>query len=129
MVESYRDLMVWQRAMDLAVDVYAVTSKLPADERFGLSSQLRRAAVSIPSVLAEGHARSSTREFMRYVAMAMGSLAEVETQLTLAHRLHMLGAATVERLLQSCSEEGRMLRSLRRALEERGARNVPHLSP
>lgn len=117
MVESYRDLVAWQKAMNLVVDIYSVTRMLPRDERFGLTNQLRRAAVSVPSVLAEGHARSTTREFVRYVSMSMGSLAEIETQLLIARNLGFLETKLIEPLLGSCAEIGRMLRGLKKSLE------------
>lgn len=89
-INSYKDLIVWQKAMDLVELVYQVTSSFPKEERYGLTNQLRRAAVSIPSNIAEGHARSSTAEFQRFLSIARGSLAEVETQLLIARRLGYL---------------------------------------
>lgn len=74
MVDSYRDLIAWRKAMCLVAEVYRVTACMPEAERFGLTSQLRRAALSVPSMLDEGHARGSTRDFVRYVATVMGSL-------------------------------------------------------
>ena len=118
-MESYRELVVWRKAVDLVSEIYALTKALPESERFGLTSQLRRAAVSVPSVLAEGHARSSTREFMRYVSMSMGSLAEMETQLVIAGNLGFLEESSIASVLGSCSEVGRMLRGLRKSLESR----------
>jgi four helix bundle protein len=117
MVESYRDLVAWQKAMGLALGIYEATRKLPDSEKFGLTSQLRRAAVSVPSVLAEGHARSSTKEFVRYVSMAMGSPAEIETQLMIAKKLGFLDEGVVDPLLASCSEQGRVMRGLKKSLE------------
>src|ERR1700756_3150862 len=102
MVESYRDLIAWQKAMELVAEVYFATLKLPDSERFGLVTQLRRAAVSVPSSLAEGHSRSATREFMRYISIAMGSPAEIETQLLICLRLGFLEDAHVRRILESC---------------------------
>ena len=87
MASDYRELRVWEEAMGLAEYVYSLSQAFPADERFGLTAQIRRAAVSIPSCIAEGNARSSTRDYLRFVSMAMGSLAEVETQIALAIRL------------------------------------------
>lgn len=119
MIESYRDLVVWQKAMDLVEGVYDATLQVPASERFGLVSQLRRAAVSIPSALAEGHARASTREFSHYVSIARGSLAEVETQLLISRRLGFLPAEAVEALLAQCDEQSRLQRGLKKSLDHR----------
>jgi len=87
MATSYRELVVWQKAMSLAEAAYAVAGLLPDSERFGLSSQIRRAAISVPSNIAEGHERRSRAEYRRFIAIACGSLAELETQLELANRL------------------------------------------
>ena len=87
MVKSYRDLDVWRLGMDLAEAVYQCTSSFPKHELFGLTAQMRRAAVSIPSNIAEGRARSSTKELLHFLAIARGSLAELETQFELALRL------------------------------------------
>jgi len=116
MVGRYRDLVAWQKAMELVAKIYLATTSLPQDERFGLMSQLRRAAVSIPSALAEGHARSSTREFVRYISIAMGSLAELETQLLICTRLDLMAEEAVRSLLNLCDEQSRILHGLRRSL-------------
>jgi four helix bundle protein len=89
-VQSYKDLIVWQKALDLVEIIYQVTKAFPKEELYGFTNQLRRAAVSIPSNIAEGHARSSTQEFHRFLSIAKGSLAEVETQLLIAQRLGYL---------------------------------------
>ncbi len=86
-ISSFRDLDVWKDAVDLAEKVYRATTTFPGDERFGLTSQIRRAATSVASNIAEGHARNSTREFFQFVAIALGSLAEVETQWEIANRV------------------------------------------
>ena len=131
MVESYRDLVAWQKAMELVERVYAATFRLPDGEKFGLVAQLRRAAVSIPSALAEGHARASTREFSHYVSIARGSLAEVETQLLISQRLGFLPADTVDVLLSQCDEQSRVLRGLKKSLDNRitTARHQRALAP
>lgn len=116
-IVSYRDLVAWQEAMRLAEAVYAVSAELPADERFGLMAQLRRAAISIPSNLAEGHARESIKDFARYISIARGSLAEVETQLHLAERLNMIYPEQVQPVFAHCDELGRILRGLRKSLD------------
>jgi four helix bundle protein len=116
MVGRYRDLVAWQRAMELVARIYLATASLPPDERFGLTSQLRRAAVSIPSALAEGHARSSTKEFVRYISIAMGSLAELETQLLICTKLELMAGEVVHTLLGLCDEQSRILHGLRKSL-------------
>ena len=116
MVGRYRDLVAWQRAMELVAKIYLATGLLPQDERFGLMGQLRRAAVSIPSALAEGHARSSTKEFVRYISIAMGSLAELETQLLIGANLELMAEDAVHSLLSLCDEQSRILHGLRKSL-------------
>jgi four helix bundle protein len=102
--------------MQIAEDVYALTQEFPADERFGLTSQLRRAAVSVPANIAEGNARDSTKEYLRFLAISVGSLAEIETFLELSIRLNF-GDATRSRTLEDLiAEERRMLRGLQRSL-------------
>ena len=119
MVSSYRDLMVWQRAMELVEVVYRLTGRLPATETYGLASQLQRAAVSLPSNIAEGHARESTREYLRYLLIVRGSLAELETQLLLCERLRLLSADDISPALAISDEIGKMLRGLQRSLNEK----------
>ncbi len=87
MIQSYRDLDVWQRAMDFAVELYSITKAFPSSEVYGLTSQMRRAAVSIPSNIAEGRSRKSTPEFSKFLTIAYGSLAEIQTQIEPAARL------------------------------------------
>jgi four helix bundle protein len=118
-VRDYRDLKVWQLGLDLAQAIYAATSKFPKSEVFGLASQLQRAAVSVPSNIAEGHARSSTKEFLRFISIAMGSLAELETQVILAVRLNYIDQEAQTDLLSSSAEIGRMLRRLQQSLNDR----------
>ena len=118
-VRHYRDLLVWQKAMDWVAAVYADTGSWPSDERFGLTSQLRRAAVSVPSNIAEGCARRSTPEFLRFLSIARGSLAEAETQITLGDRLTYLDQERTRSLLPSADEISRMLAGLISKLEER----------
>ncbi|MFN3779588.1 MAG: four helix bundle protein [Brevundimonas aurantiaca] len=118
-VRHYRDLLVWQKALTWVELVYAATCEWPSDERFGLISQVRRAAVSVPSNIAEGCARRSTPEFLRFLSIARGSLAEVETQLIIAQRLTYLDEAALMRLLEPADEISRMLSGLISKLEER----------
>ncbi len=116
-VKSYRDLSVWQRAMDMTSSVYRLTAELPADERFGLVSQARRAAVSVPANIAEGHRRSSTRDYLRFLSIAAGSLAELETLLELASRLYSIRSTSQGELAGLLDEVGKMLRGLQHKLE------------
>jgi four helix bundle protein len=116
-IQDYRDLKVWQVAMQLAAVVYTLTHSFPKSEVFGLSSQMQRAAVSVPSNIAEGHARDSTKEFLRFISIAMGSLAEIETQLILAHKLNYIEESKLAELLEKTGEIGRMLRGLQHSLK------------
>ena len=119
MVASYRDLTVWQRAMELAALVYELTARLPREETYGLRSQLQRAAVSIPSNIAEGHAKESTKEYLRYLLVSRGSMAELETQLPLCQKLQLLSKEDVEHALIVSDEIGRMIRGLQHSLTKR----------
>lgn len=98
-VKSYRDLIVWQKSIDLVEMVYQATKTFPKEELYGLTNQLRRAAVSVPSNIAEGHARKSTAEFRNFLSIARGSLAEVETQLLIDRRLGYVNKQRVESIL------------------------------
>jgi four helix bundle protein len=112
MGESYRDLIAWRKAMDLVTDVYRVTQAFPRDELYGLTNQLRRAAVSVPSNIAEGQARFSRKEFHHFLSQARGSLVEIETQLTIAENLGYLGPNQLRPLLDKASELGKILNGL-----------------
>ncbi|HEV7665852.1 MAG TPA: four helix bundle protein [Chloroflexota bacterium] len=118
-ITSFRDLRVWQAGMELATAIYALTQSFPAAERFGLSSQLQRAATSIPSNIAEGHTRAYTREYLHHVAIAHGSLAELETQLELAIRLGYLKPAAGYPMLAQALSLSKQLNALRTALQGR----------
>jgi four helix bundle protein len=120
-ITSYRDLRVWQDSMDLAVLCYQMTGRFPREEMFGLTTQIRRAASSIPANVAEGHGRESTASFVQYLRVAQGSLKELETHLLLATRLGYLEASVSETTLGRCGELGRMLRSLIRSLQKKNA--------
>jgi len=115
-VGNYHHLKVWQASMQLAEQVYKLTANFPSEERFGLSSQLRRAAASIPSNIAEGNARTSNRDYLRFITMSLGSLAEVETQLELSVRLEYLNTEDKERFESHISELARMLRGMQKRL-------------
>lgn len=116
---SYHDLLVWQKAIDLVVDCYRLTGLFPRTETYGLASQLQRAAVSVPSNIAEGAGRGHTREFIRHLGIARGSLFEAETQVIIAHRLGYAGRETTDPLLDSVAEVGRMLHGLIASLERK----------
>lgn len=116
---SYRDLQVWQRAMDLAVECYEVTKGFPRSETYGLISQLQRAAVSVPSNIAEGRARQHSREFLQHISIAYGSLAEVETLVEIAVRLHYVPDGKGDEVLGRTAEIGRMLNGLRSSINDR----------
>lgn len=118
-IRNYRDLSVWQLGINIAVQVYEATRQFPADERFGLTSQLRRAAASVPANVAEGHARSSTKDYLRYIAIAIGSLAETATFIELAGRLNYDDVDELRRIYELTTEERRMLRSLQKSLRRR----------
>jgi four helix bundle protein len=115
-VNNYRDLKVWQMAMKLTEDIYRTTESFPSRETYALANQLQRAAVSIPSNIAEGNARNSTKDYLRFISISQGSLAEAETQLELAHRLGYIPQAELLCLLEQTNEVGRMLHGLRSAL-------------
>ena len=118
-LKSYRELTVWQKSIDWVEQIYQASRNFPSEEKFGLTSQIRRAAVSVPSNIAEGAARSGTKEFLQFLSVASGSLAEVETQLILAHRMKMLPEAEHETLMQEADELGRMLGGLKRSLQSK----------
>jgi four helix bundle protein len=109
---SYRDLEVWKRSIALVEDVYKVTSNFPLTENFGLIQQIRRAAVSIPSNIAEGQFRSSSKEFKQFISIALGSAAELETQLIIANRVNYLPTTDFNSLSDSLSIIMKMLRKL-----------------
>jgi four helix bundle protein len=113
----YRDLIAWQKAMDLVEGVYEASAGFPTDERFGLTSQVRRAVVSVASNIAEGQGRRSRGEFVHFLTIAHGSLREVETQILIAMRLSYLDTGTGESVLAVCGEVGRLISGLVRSLE------------
>ena len=122
-IRSYRELEVWQKAMDLVVVCYRTAQCFPKTELYGLTSQLQRAAVSIPANIAEGQGRSHTKEFLNHLSISYGSLMEVETHLQIAQRLGYLEPMAVEAVLERCAEVGRMLNGLMQALKRRLADN------
>ena len=119
MVRHYRELEVWQMAMDLAQQCYEVTRTFPRDELYGMTSQIRRAAASIPANIAEGQGRQYTKEFLAFLSIARGSRMEVQTHLELSQRVGLLNTNQLEPLLQLCDRISRMLSELRKALQQR----------
>ena len=125
-LQSYRDLVVWQKAMDLVEEIYRLTKMLPKEELYALATQIRRAAISIPANIAEGYGRLHRKEYLNHLSIARGSLMEVETQLELIVRLHY-GSREQVRIAWALTQEiGRLLNSLLRSL---GARNSQDSTP
>jgi four helix bundle protein len=116
---SYKDLVVWQKGIELAKLIYQLTNNFPSGEKFGLVAQMRRAAISIPSNVAEGQARHTTGEFIQFVSHAEGSLAELDTQLILSIELRFARAETADVAFELISELRRMLNALRQKLAAR----------
>lgn len=117
-IRSYRDLKVWERAMDLVVESYKLANLLPKSEMYGLVAQIRRAAVSIPANIAEGHGREHLGDYLHHLSMANGSLMELETHFLIAQKLSFLRAGEIDPVLTMASEVGRMLAGLTKKLKE-----------
>ena len=115
-LQSYRELIVWQKSMALTETIYRCCSQLPKEETYGLRSQLTRAAVSVPANIAEGQARHGTREFLHFLGIARGSLAELVTLVTLCGRLGYFPSETVPSVLNDCAEVGKLLTGLVKSL-------------
>ena len=115
-VKSYRDLLVWQKAVDLVTCCYALTKLLPKSETYGLVGQIQRAAVSIPANIAEGHGREHIGDYLRHLSIANGSLMELETHLLIAQKLNYLDAADVDQALDQSGQLSRMLCGLTKKL-------------
>jgi four helix bundle protein len=116
-VRNYQDLIAWQKAMEFAEQVYLITKNFPSDEKFGLTAQVRRAAVSVPSNIAEGQGRFSDQDFRRFLSTAHGSLREAETQLLLAKRLGYCTEETTTEALSLANEVGRLIQGLANKLK------------
>lgn len=116
-IDSYRDLKVWQRGIDLVEQVYALTEPFPIEEKYGLTAQVRRAAVAIPSNIAEGWGYSSRKQYVHFLEQARSSLLEVETQVIIAERLGYIESSAQSEILQETTVESKMLLSLMRALQ------------
>ncbi|CAN5694407.1 MAG: four helix bundle protein [Gemmatimonadetes bacterium] len=117
MIRSHRDLEVWQRALDLAQECYRVSSAFPRSELYGLTLQLRKSAGSVPANIAEGRGRRTTKEFIRFIDIAYGSLMELETHMELARRLDFCETSQADAIIRQSALVGRMLNSLRTSLQ------------
>ena len=118
-IQSFKDLDVWQLSMNLAEACYVATREFPKDELYGMTSQIRRSAASIPANIAEGYGRDQTGGFIQFLRVAQGSARELETHLLLAERIKLLTSETALRLQEDCERTSKMLRSLIRSLEAR----------
>lgn len=118
-VQSYRQLIAWQKAMELVKKIYDSTKGFPKEEIYALTSQIRRAAVSIPSNIAEGQGRDSTKEFLHHLSIAYGSLMEVETQILIAESLNYLKTEETKLILEKTAETGRLINGLSRSLKNK----------
>lgn len=118
-IQSYPNLKVWQKAMDLVVDCYNMTREFPKFEIYGLASQLQRAAMSVPANIAEGRSLPYTKEFIRHLSIAYGSLAELETHILISERLRYLSREQPTMLLDQAAEVARMINGLRKSLKQR----------
>jgi four helix bundle protein len=118
-IKKYQELIAWQKAIALVTEIYKASGSFPRDEIYGLTSQLRRAAVSVPSNVAEGQGRATSGEFIQFLCHARGSLFEVETQVIVAHNLSYLSDAQCETLIANISELGRILNGLITSLQNR----------
>jgi four helix bundle protein len=121
-IKSYRDLTVWRKSVKLVVESYAVADRLPPHERYGLASQMRRAAVSVAANIAAGHGSSHRGTYLRHLTIARGSLRELECLIELASRLHRTAEATATRAPDLCDEVGRLLTALIRALSRKSSK-------
>ena len=117
-IQSYRDLRVWQEGVSLAELVYRTTRSFPKEEMFGLTSQMRRASVSVPANIAEGYGRENAGSYLQFLRIAQGSLKEVETHAIIAHRVGLLAEEGLNVILAVSTSTGKMLRSLIRAIEK-----------
>ena len=130
MVQSYRDLDVWKKAMHMVKNIYIISSHFPKDELYGLTSQMRRCAVSIPSNIAEGHNRDSLRDYLRFISIARGSAAELETQLLISLDLKFINDKNYTNIDAQLDEISRMLRGLQKSLKAKLERDLsPSLAP
>jgi four helix bundle protein len=123
MLKNYKELVVWQKSYQLCIETYRITKGFPKEERFGLTSQTRRAAISIPSNIAEGYGRKTTREYVHTLYVAYGSTCELETQVMLSRDLGFMTAEDMKRLQEGIGEIERMLKALIKSLEKKLSRH------
>ncbi len=116
MIKTFRDLKIWQKSMELVTDIYRITSNFPDEEKYGLTSQLRRSSVSIPSNISEGFGRNSQGDFKRFVNISMGSLFELQTQIEVAKNLDFINKDIFEKIYDDTREIERMISSFLRTL-------------
>ncbi len=119
MAHYFEELKVWQKSVDLVTQVYNYTASFPKEEIYGLTAQIRRAAVSIPSNIAEGCSRESTRDFLRFLSISNGSLAELQTQLVIAKNLGFINTENLTIIRDSADEVGRMVNGLQKSLQKK----------
>jgi four helix bundle protein len=115
-INSFRDLRVWQSGMELVIQIYRLSQSFPREEQYGLTSQMRRAAVSVPSNIAEGHARESSKEYLNHLSITQGSLAELQTQIEIAARLDFVEAEAARQILELSAALSRQIFALRNAI-------------
>ena len=118
-IRSYQELKIWQKSMDLVVSCYGICKTFPTEEKYGLTSQLQRAAVSIPANIAEGKHRQHTKEFLQHLSIASGSLAELETHLLIASRLDYISKQNILSLLEQTTKISKMIYGLKKSLKQR----------
>ena len=118
-IQSYRELKVWQEGMNLAEACYSLTRQFPKEELYGMTSQIRRASVSISANVSEGYGRKSRKEYIHFLYVAQGSLKEVETHLLLSQRVQLASETAIDPILTQCESVGKLLRGLIRALENK----------
>ena len=116
-MNSYKELIVWQKSIELVIQIYKVTKAFPKEEMYGLTSQMQRAAVSIPSNIAEGHERNSSKEFVQFLYISRGSLAELETQVIIAEKLGYINQEEKTCILNDCYEIGKMINGLLKSIK------------
>lgn len=121
-VQSYKDLLIWKKGIEIVKEVYFLSKQLPKNEEYAISDQIRRAAVSIPANIAEGYGRASTRNYLYFVRIARGSLFEVETLLTVMIEVELIAAEHAETLSELLIEEGKMINSFIKSLEKSESR-------
>jgi len=119
MLKNYKELKVWKKSYELCLEIYRVTAKFPKEEKYGLTSQIRRSVVSIPSNIAEGYGRKTTKDYIRMLYISYGSVCELETQILLAGDLDLIEKGELSKLNKDIAEIERMLKALIKSLENK----------